>query len=329
MNNIKILKFFIFLILIPCFTWYSYWLVVPTVNGDAASYQALYDALSTATLDEVRVLGIFYVSSNELTPYLIWLGAKLGIEKNNFITFFNVILLCGLFFLPLRRKINFSTVFFSFLIITNFYVIVLLTSAERLKFAYVMLIIASFLTNKKKFLFFILSVTMHFQSIIFIAAQSVYIYAGKFKDSLFKNKLNNKKNENIKLFIIILIIFVFYIYFKDGLKAKIETSLDKSQGGIGELFQLFFLFIATIPIFKKKFQIISMFLMYGIAILFIGGSRVNMIAYSSVVYLMIAEGYLERFNIKIIPFYLISIYLSYKSIGYIERTFIQGHGWAL
>lgn len=325
------LRIFTLIMFIPIFTLYSYWLVVPTVNGDAASYQALYDALSTARFNEVKELGIFFVSSNELTPYVIWVGAKLGIEKNIYITFFNTILLCGILFFSINRKINFGTIIFSILILTNFYIIVLLTSAERLKFAYILLILAALSKNRMRNILFLSSVTMHFQSILLISAQLIYSYSGKLKENFIDNKLEKRKRKRkvLTLIILIAIVIIFYIYFKEGLILKLNSATEKSNGGLSELTQLFLLFIASIILLKKKFQTFSMFLFYSLLILLIGSSRVNIIAYTSVVYIILSEDALDRFTIRAIPFYLISIYLSFKSIGYIERTFIQGHGWIL
>lgn len=329
MKRSRILRIIILIIFIPLFALYSYWLVVPTVYGDAESYKALYDALSTASFDEIRELGVFFVSSNELTPYIIWIGAKLGIAKNIYMTFFNVILLCGLLFFVIDRKISVSIIFFATLMVTNFYVVVLLTSAERLKFAYVLLILAALSKDRMKIVLFLSSIAMHFQSVLLVSGQLVYLYSGKLKEISLGKSLGGNKNNIFKILTFVALGTVSYIYFKDAILIKADVALERSSSGVDELAQLFLLFIASIILLKKKFETCTMFLFYSIAILLIGGSRVNMIAYTSVVYIVLSEGALNRFTVRAIPFYLIAIYLSFKSIGYIERTFIQGHGWPL
>jgi len=318
------------MIFIPFFALYSYWLVVPTIYGDAASYQALYDALSVANFDEIRRLGISFVSSREFTPYIIWIGARLGIEKDIYITFFNVILLSGLLLFILDRRISFSIIFLAVLMVTNFYIVVLMTSAERLKFAYVFLILAAISKDRMKKILFIASIAMHFQSVLLVIGQLVYLYSGRLKQRLLsKGRSKNKKNI-FRFFIFAVLGSVFLIYLKDGILIKAEGAIENSNSGIGELAQLFLLFIASIfLVHKNKFEICTMFLFYSLVILLIGGSRVNMIVYTSVVYIILSEGALNRFTVRAIPFFLIAIYLSFKSIGYIQRTFVQGHGWIL
>lgn len=329
MKRSRILRIITLIIFVPLFALYSYWLVVPTVYGDAESYQSLYDALSKASFHEVRELGVFYVSSNELTPYIIWIGAKLGIAKNIYITFFNIILLCGILFFVINRKISFSIIFFTILMVTNFYVVVLMTSAERLKFAYIFLILAALSKGRMKTILFLSSITMHFQSILLVSGQLVYLYSRKIKETLLGKSSERQKGSILKILILIALVTVSYIYFKNGILVKADVALERSSNSISELAQLFLLFIASIILLKKKFETCIMFLFYSMAILLIGGSRVNMIVYTSVVYIILSEGALNRFTVRAVPFYLIAIYLSFKSIGYIERTFIQGHGWPL
>lgn len=316
-------------ILIPLFAWYSYWLVVPTVNGDAESYKALYDALSVASLDEVRELGVLFVSSREFTPYVLWIGATLGIDKNIYITFFNIVLLSGIFLLTIKRKLSLCSVIVAFLMVTNFYIVVLMTSAERLKFAYILLVFAALSKDRTRVIFFLSSLAMHFQTIILIFGQFVYLFSGNLKDRLLGKYKKSHKINKLQIIGLFIILIFLVLYFKDALLIKATSALDGSNNGVGELAQLFLLFCATIPLLNKRFESFSLFVFYGATVFLIGGSRVNMIAFTSIFYIALSEGAFDRLKARAIPFYLILIYLSFKSIGYIERTFIQGHGWSL
>lgn len=324
----KVVILFTLIFFIPIFSLYSYWLVVPTVNGDAASYQALYDALSTASFDEVQELGRFYVTSSEFSPYVLWVGAKLSFDKDIYITFFNVVLLYGLFFFIVNRSFDLGILLLSYLLITNFYIVVLMTSAERLKFAYIFLIFAILSKQRMRIFFLLTAITMHFQVIIVIAAQILYLYSSKFKDSLLDTKSESNKIGFFRPFLFISLGTIFLWYSKDGLLYKINSALADNSS-VSELLQLFLLFAASAPLFKRRLEAFMLFLFYGILIMLLGGSRVNMMAYSSVLYIVLSEDSLNRFRVKAIPFYLVCIYLSFKSIGYIQRTFIQGHGWVI
>lgn len=325
----RILAIIILLFFAPLFSFYSYWIVEPTIYGDAASYKALYDALSSAGISEVKRLGVLFVSSRELSPYLLWFGAKLGVEKDIYITFFNVVLLSGMTCFILNRKINLGVLLLLLLMLTNFYVVVLMTSAERLKFAYVFLILASLSKGNLRGGLFFSSIFMHFQSIVFVVAQLIYLYSDNFKDTFLAKKARVKSISRLKIFTTLLFGMILIFYFKDGILIKATGYLSNSRGSLSEVFQLILLFLASAPLIKKRFATISMFLFYAIAILLIGGSRVNMIAFTSVFYILLSENRLNKFTIQAVPFYLLLIYLSLKSIGYIERTFIQGHGWVI
>lgn len=125
----KLKTLFYIAILVPLSFLVSVFLLNFYTAGDQAHYHKFYEALKTARLSEIMTLGLLYIDSAEpLSTVVFWLGAKLGFDKNVFISALNVVLVVGLFLLA--RKHNASKLTIA-LLLTNFYLIVLMTGAER------------------------------------------------------------------------------------------------------------------------------------------------------------------------------------------------------
>jgi hypothetical protein len=127
------------ILLIPVFFSCSYLLLSAYTSGDQTSYIKLYNALKYTSWSEVTDTVYAYTSSRgePITAYLLWLGASFSIDKNIFISILNTILCLGVYLIAKRNKVPFLP---TFLLLTNFYLIVLATSAERLKIAYILLV---------------------------------------------------------------------------------------------------------------------------------------------------------------------------------------------
>jgi len=105
-------------------------------KGDQVAYHKAYQALSYAKItDSVLVLQAYTSGYEPLTALILWVGASLRIDKNIYISIWNVFLLVGLFLLLRKYKLP-SYVLTLFL--TNFYVVTVMTAAERLKFSVIL-----------------------------------------------------------------------------------------------------------------------------------------------------------------------------------------------
>lgn len=304
--------------LIPAIYAYSYFLISNYTFGDQVYYRSMYEAFYSAEfLDVLETAEYYIIASDPLSFYILWAGAYLGIEKDVFISAFNTAFLLGIYILARRYRASYLMIF---LIFTNFYVIVLMTGAERLKFAFLFLFLAAiFNKNRNKAMLLIASLFSHLQSIILLAA----IFSGSFVERIIseaKNKIIKKSTLISVLFILIASIYFITFNFNNiEAKAKDYISGDFFIGG---LIQIILFSAAGIYFIENKLKFALAMLPLFIAILFIGSDRVNMIAVMLGVYLYWME---DKANHPYM--YLLMAYFSIKSFGFISNILNHGNGF--
>jgi hypothetical protein len=90
----------------------------------------LYEALYAANIEDVMPLSVRLTGGAEpLSDYIFWLGANLGIEKDIYISMLNIIFIVSLFLVARRSFVKMPMIC---LLLTNFYLVVLMTGEERL-----------------------------------------------------------------------------------------------------------------------------------------------------------------------------------------------------
>lgn len=307
-----------FLTLFSIFYAYSYLLVSNYTDGDQAVYRALYEALASSNFSQILETSYYHVTANDgLSFYILWIGASLGINKDVFISLLNAILLIGLYKLKIKYKID-RLMFF--LILTNFYVVVLMTGAERLKFAFIFLIFAE-ITERKwlKITLSSLSISAHLQSIILISSAVL----GEYSQAIIKKIRNKKISFNVFIGLILFFLLISYAAY-----VKQEDILSKynsySSGGIRlyEILQISSLLFFTLFFIKNKTSLLFSLIPLGAAAAVLGGQRVNMIAVIVTILIFWKEG---KQNHPVL--YAIMIYLSFKSIDFIYNIMLHGNGF--
>lgn len=306
------------IILIPIFFTYAYLLIYPYVEGDQYYYRLFYSALADAKFNEVMPLALEKVASVEpLSIYMLWIGAKTGLDKDIYISLLNVILLLGLFLFCRKNNVGPIPLF---LLLTNYYIIVLMTGAERLKIAYIILFLATlYSTNKGRALTGI-SGFAHLQNFLMFPSLLLANYstairrifkAGKFKIELFL----------VSVIMTVFAVFLFSI-FNDAIIKKVFASIENSDSSIQILNLLILSFVAFFATRNRWRMALILLPMYP-AVSILGGQRVNMIAVTLVLYFLIKERALNH------PFVLaLLLYFSFKSITFIQNIILYGSGFA-
>ena len=311
--------FFYSVILLPVFFVYAYLLIIPYTEGDQEYYRIFYNALSDTNITEVMPLALTKVASVEpVSIYVLLVGASLGIDKDIFISLLNIVLLLGLFLFC--RKYEAGPIP-TFLLLTNFYIIVLMTGAERLKIAYIILLWATFYTSNKARLLIGISGLAHLQNIIMFPSLLLANYsnsirrifkAGKFKKELF-------------LATIILLIFsaILFGVFNETIFKKVIGAMSRVDSSIIQILNLVILTVVAIFATKNRWRMILLLLPMYPAVSILGGQRVNMIAVTLVIYFLATERMLNH------PFVLFLLfYFSIKSIPFIYNILKYGTGFA-
>lgn len=305
------------IILLPLFFIYAYLLIFPYVEGDQYYYRIFYSKLADVKFFDVMPLALKQVASVEpVSIYILWIGAQLGFDKDIYISLLNVILLLGLFLFCRRNNVGIVPMF---LLLTNYYVIVLMTGAERLKIAYLIIFWATLCSSNKGRALTGLSGFAHLQNFLLFPSLMLAHYTTSIR-RLLKTAKFKKELMTVSLIMIALATFVFLI-FSDAVIRKVLASIDASDSSFQILNLLLLSFVAFFAT-KNRWRIFLILLPMYPAVAILGGQRVNMIAVTLVLYFLIKEKALNH------PFVLaLLLYFSLKSIGFIQNIYLYGSGF--
>jgi hypothetical protein len=332
-TNINSFPYIILLIFFGLIVYYiSNNLLYYYTYGDQYHYRRFYTAIYGQSIEEVPKLQKSYLGGSEpIYGLLIWLGSNLEIDKDVYISFFNSLIAVLLTRWLLIKRVNLWIIL---LICTNFYFIVILTSAERLKFSYFFILIMlnsesiNFKINKKNqnkiFNYFDLTLTTciilsHFQSIIMLMG-----YVALESENYYKKI---KQYLTFTRFIIFgslaIVIFSYTIYHEiDSILAKFNVYSSENKDILPGLVKAIGLTIVSVIISSNKKQILFMGGLLSCFVFMLGGDRVNMILVCMIVYAFAEEKKLSHPAMILILFYF-----SYKSIDFIDSVYEYGDGF--
>ncbi len=304
--------------LIPVIYILSYFLLSRYTEGDQIQYHKFYDALNGARIDEVMALALTYVSSAEpLSAFILWLGSNLGCEKNIYISILNVIMLVSLFLLARKHGVK---ALMCFLLLTNFYVVVLMTGAERLKISYIFLILAALFAGRVRLLLLSLSPFAHLQSVLLLLSVITASFEDFIKKLIFRFSIS--KRAIVSMLLLSGVVVIFGYFLSEGILRK---AMDYASGDIllFELVNVGILGLIALYVSHKRLQMFLILFPLIPAIVILGGARVNMIAFTLVIYYLMVE---RRLHHPLI--YLLMMYFSIKTITFINGIFLYGDGFA-
>ncbi len=286
-------------------------------GGDQVHYRNLYEALAKAPLSEMPMLLREIASSSEpLTGLILWAGARSGIDKDIFIASLNVLLVSGVFVLARRHKAPGSAIL---LLLTNFYLLVLITAAERQKIAFIFIVLAMLLDGNARRVVLLVSPFAHLTSFLFLASALSFsiensVRALLLRGSVFKRNL-------LLLSVAIVVILFLGVVLLDGLLVKASHYL-KSDISFVEFSNISLLLFVCLFITRHRLRIVLALCPLFVAVYFFGGSHVNIIAVVVALYLLLTE---RRINHPLA--YVLMGYFSVKSIPFLYNIFAFGDGF--
>lgn len=304
------------LFIVPVFFIYSYILISNYTHGDQYIYRALYDALASASFRDVPSVAESYVDASDfISFYILWLGAYLGVDKDIYISFANTLILALLFIIARKYSINYTMIV---LLLCNYYIIVLMTGAERLKFAFIFLFLAEIFHRQKwKIFFLVLSVLAHLQSIILLTPLAFQRY-GELIRNLMLGHLH--KSRFIALLVIGFIGVILFYYNETAMTVKYYAYSE--AGALEESLQILLFMSLGLVFIKNRVSFFIVLFPLLMGTLFIGGNRLNMIAFVVGVYMY----WLEKKGNH--PFlYIIMIYFALKSVPFVYNILKHGSGF--
>lgn len=288
------------------------------IDGDQLHYRdfykyCFYDAL---TLSQQFFCYQNTLGSQEPGYFFISKLAYLYLEKDIFISISNTILTFFMTLLILKYyQRNWQRLIFIILAITNYYFVVMLLSAERLKFSFIFLIIALLISGNKKIIPFGLAMLTHIQSILLIGP---YYLAQVF------DKKTNIWIRGLVILGFILLSAALFIFLNDHIESKFtsySSSTDENGTGIiGVIKTSIFILLAGISVRKIIPIICGMPLI--VLSYFLGSERIGMLAF--ILYVFTVLYYKRKMDVLL---FVIMLYFSFKSIGFISNVITYGTGY--
>lgn len=288
-------------------------------DGDQRIYHRAYQVVEGLDWTSAYYLYARTIAGGEYSHfYVIWLASTLAIDKNLVMALANS-MLAG-YSVVLLRRWGANLYLAVFVVLTNYYWYVLYFPAERLKVGVLFMVLSLLCISRK------LAFTL-FSALALLAHHSlIFLYSGVWlmmAASLFRTSEISLRSRLTLLggggAVIVLVLLLGRIH----LEAKLPTYLAfhdmtnfKSMGPA--------LILAGLSVLYSK-QIVKPILLYlptVVGVVFLGGSRLNMLAYFIFLYhcLRVRDG----FNAAIIG---TSLYFGYKSIGFVFNVIEHGHGF--
>lgn len=317
-RKIKVTHRYLVLFCAPILYICNYNLISEYTLGDQEKYRAFYESLVNVKISEIPTLQSRFTGSWEpLYGLLMWLGSNAGVDKDVYISIFNCILYIALFAFLLKNHASWVFIGLFFL---NFYLIVLLTGAERLKFAYLALLLVTLVKlDRSKALLLASSILSHFSALLIwlglLIRKSAFIrISRRVKQTVF---LKSTLGLFLGSFFIVIITFLF----GETITYKIEHYW--LTGSIASLLNVSVLFVLTFLVLNNKFPMLLALIFCSVLIFLIGPERMNMIAVTIFIYQVIIERKTSN------PFILmLMLYFAIKTIFFVENILVFGNGFA-
>lgn len=296
---------------------FSAWILPYYQLGDQTYYRAFYEMAARISPADIlayqrRMLG----ASEPIYGPLIWIASNAGVEKDFFISISNSVL-AGSIFLCLRKfRANY---FIVALFLSNYYTIVLMTSAERLKFGFIILTIALLIGGRWRLPLMLCSILGHFQMAITVGS----LFLSRVPLMINKNTLGRHGGLKVVVALIALLGFVYVLlsYFGTAILDKLLGYMTDGASLI-EAAPLVALTLAGVFFARHKLKMALAMAPAILTIMLVGTSRGNMIGAVSWLAMMVEDRRANNF----VPYAVLG-YFSYRSIEYINMVLLFGNGF--
>lgn len=298
---------------------FSLWYLSAYYAGDAIFYTRFYNALYDLPTEYwARFQRIHLGASEPVYRYLVGFGAFNGWNRIYYISAWNGVFVGATGYVLLKYRC--STIF-TVLVLSNYYVLVLLGPAERLKFAYIMLILAFAVENRSlKFALAASSPFCHTQAVIQFASGFGYYLTANLR-SFAKTPLRTLMLATVAVIAVAVIAYLFVSALGQSVENKSAYYAEESTGVI-EAIQWGLLLAVGLYVFKDKSAFfVAMMPMGVLTIMF--GNRVNVATFA----LFAALAILQRKTSNPLVLAVMG-YMSFKSVGFFINVMQFGDGFA-
>lgn len=285
------------------------------ISGDQEHYRLFYDNISNYSFFNGFIAYRSYLGANEPVYYFIVYVLNTFLDKDILFSLINAVFGFFLSYTLINLRVNkiivFSTLF-------NFYFLVLLFSAERLKVSMMFFLIAvNQSSNFKQYFYLFLSILSHVQSLMV-----VYVFKFAQLKSEFKKIIKKGNIFGILLLIAVFLGLVGILFYMRGYLTDKYIAYENKSGIINILKPLLFCFLTISYCKKKWFDILILFIPLIILSILIGEERIVIFCYSIFMYYAIQKN--KGINIGVL---VTNIYFLYKGVEFILNILNNGNGF--
>lgn len=282
------------------------------VLGDQIHYRSVYENLAELSLVDGYIYYNSALDSLEFVHFFLSWSASRFLDKDFFIAIANASLAWVAFGVFQKWKASvFITVL---LVVTNYYLIAMYFSAERLKFGFIFLGL-SFLYIERVRYFYIFSffaLTAHAQTLIVYFSLFFRVLSAQLNKVVSSGKIS-------KLFLIVMALLLVPVALMSGqLVSKFNSYYDGLRD-VSELARVFVFLLLALYYAREKVEALLIFIPLVFTVMLVGGDRVNVLAYF--VFLYYALPVNKGLNVGVL---LTSLYFAFGSFEYVSNIFEYG-----
>jgi hypothetical protein len=256
----------------------SVWLSFHYWSGDQVHYTAFWDMTTGASLSQVPAIQLLTTGSVEpLYGLIVWIGTHVT-DKPTLMSIANATLCLGM--VVYLRRIRVYWIVYP-LIFTNFYLIVLLFAAERLKFSCLALLLFFLIRSRARYVFLAAAPLLHFQSVLmmggYLAAPLKSFMAGLAEQRL-------RLRSFMFLLLPAVLVAAVFLIFSQTIGYKVGYYAEYDLGEIGKT--LVFLAV-SVAFARDRLLAILMFVPVIAAAYLFGDDRINLVAFFFAMYFLL------------------------------------------
>jgi len=291
-------------------------------GGDQVGYHNVYAVVSGLGLDDrwrdIHIIYLSRISAAEWVHLLVSLvGGVLDIEKNLLMSLVNAIL--AAYTVRLFLFWGASVWVATGLVLTNYYFYVLYFAAERLKFAFLFLVL-SLLFSRKKLCFIastFLSIFSHFSI--------VFVYAGIWLSRVSERLTQGRRISRWAIIASLAALAVFLPWNWDYLLWKLNNYQQTSGPmSVAKVLPIAVLLMLCCLYAKKKSEPVLALLPVLAGILMLDGSRLNMLGFFIFLYYGVqSKGGLNAGTVAVM------LYFAYKTVIFVDAIYFLGQGFGV
>ncbi|MGL5759486.1 hypothetical protein [Plesiomonas sp.] len=286
--------------------------------GDQIAYSNFYNNASSFSFSDAVVFYKNSLDSQEPLYFLLVYTLSDFFSKNILFSIINAVFVSSVYFLLRRMEVSKLIVgLFGF----NFYLYVLMFSAERLKLSFLFLVVALIVRNKSfsKLLIF-LSVFTHVQTLILVTITQYK----RFDNFLFKMRrlFRGYWSNSFTVLILFFISMCLFVLLMWGHLSHKVVYYYNNMSGLSEIVKPLVFTLISLPYAKNRYQALFAGGTIMLLSVFLGGER--LVIFSYFVFLYYGLNYKRGLNFWVV---LTSTYFSVKGFIFLMSIYHFGDGF--